>query len=74
MLAHGNPPLPIPTEGQTQSGPDSTSRTPFRLLVTSDFEGKYDDNSEASDTAEDEAVALDGALLEEDEPEDDDGY
>ena len=74
MLAHGNPPPPIPTEGQTQTGPDSTSRTPLRLVITSDSEGKYDNNSEASDSAEDRAAALDGALLEEDEPEDDDGY
>ena len=74
MLAHGNPPPPIPTEGQTQIGPDSTSRTPLRLVITSDSKGEYDDNSEASDTAKDEVAALDGALLEEDEPKDDDGY
>ena len=66
MLAHGNLPPPIPTEGQTQTGPDSASRTPLRLVITSDSEGEYDDDSEASDTAEDEAAALDGALLEED--------
>ena len=70
MLAHGNPPPPIPTEGQTQIGPDSASRTPLRLVITSDSKGKYDDDFEASDTAEDEAAALDGALLE----EDDDNY
>ena len=70
MLAHGNPPSLIPTESQMQTGPDSTSRTPLRLAVTSDSKGEYDDNSEASDTTEDEAAALDRALLE----EDDDGY
>ena len=70
MLAHGNPPPSIPTEGQMQTGPDSTSRTPLRLVVTSDFEGEYDNNSEASDIADDEAAALDRALLE----EDNDGY
>ena len=74
MLAHGNPPPPIPTEGQTQIGPDSTSRTPLRLSITSNSEGKYDENSEVSDIAEDEATALYRALLEEDKPEDDDGY
>ena len=67
MLAHGNPPSPIPTEGQTQTGPDSASRTPLRLVITSDSEGEYDDDSEASDTAKDEAAALDRALLEEDD-------
>ena len=67
MLAHGNPPLPIPTEGQTQTSPDSASRTPLRLVITSDSEGEYDDNSEVSDTAKDEDAALDGALLEEDD-------
>ena len=74
MLAHGNPPPPIPTEGQTQTGPDSRPRTPLHLVITSDSEGEYDDNSEASDTAKDEAAALDGALLEEDKLKDDDGY
>ena len=67
MLAHGSLPPPIPTKGQTQTGPDSTSRTPLRLVITSDSKGKYDDDSEASDTAKDEAAALDGALLEEDD-------
>ena len=71
MVTHLHP-GPIPTEDQTQTGPDSTSCIPLRLVITS--EGKYDDNSEASDTAEDEATALDEALLEEDEPEDDDSY
>ena len=69
-MAHGNQPPPIPTEGQTQTSPDSSSHTPFRLVITSDSEGEYDDNSEASGTAEDEAAALDGALL----GEDDDDY
>ena len=67
MLAHGNLPPPIPSEGQTQTGPDSASRTPLCLVITSDSEGEHDDDSEASDTAEDEAAALDGALLEEDD-------
>ena len=67
MLAHGNPPPPIPTEGQTQTGPDSSSHTPLRLVITSESEGEYDDDSEVSDTNEEEAVALDGALLEEDD-------
>ena len=74
ILAHGNPPPPIPIEGQTQTGPDSTSRAPLRLLLTSDSDSEYDDNSEASDTTVDEAAVLNRALLEEDEPEDDDGY
>ena len=67
MLAHGNPLLPIPTEGQTQTGPDSASCTPLHLVITSDSEGEYDDDSEASDTVGNEAVTLDGALLEEDD-------
>ena len=67
MLAHGNPPSSIPTEGQTQTSLDSASRTPLRLVITSDSEGEYDDNSEANNTAEDEAVALDKAPLEEDD-------
>ena len=36
-------------------------------MITSDSEGKYDDDSEASDTDKDEAIALDEALLEEDD-------
>ena len=44
------------------------------MFISSDSEGEYDDNSEASDTVEDEAVALDRSLFEEDEPEDNDGY
>ena len=70
MLAHGNPPPPIPIEGQTQTGPDSSSHTPLRLVITSESEGEYDDNSEVSDTDEEEATALDGALLEEDDDDD----
>ena len=35
-------------------------------MITSDSEGEYDDDSEANDTDEDEAAALDGALLDED--------
>ena len=66
MLAHGNPPLPIPSKGQTQTGPDSSSHTPLHLVITSESEGEYDDDSEVSDTNE-EAAALDGALLEEDD-------
>ena len=74
ILAYGNPPPSIPTKGQTKTGPDSTSRTSLHLFITSDSKDKYDGNSEASDTAEDEAAALDGALLEEDKTKDDDGY
>ena len=70
MLAHGNPPPPIPTEGQTQTSPDSSSHTPLRLVITSDSEGEYDDDSEANVTDKKDAAALDGALLE----EDDDNY
>ena len=67
MLAHGNPPPPIPTKGQTQLGLDSSSHTPLRWVITFDSKGKYDDDSGASDTNEEEAAALDGALLEEDD-------
>ena len=35
-------------------------------MITSDSEGEYDDDSEASDTDKEEAAALDGALVEED--------
>ena len=66
MLAHDNPPPPIPTEGQTQIGPDSASHTPLHLVIIFNSESEYDDDSEASDIAEDEAAALNGALLEED--------
>ena len=65
MLAHGNPPPPIPTEGQTQTGPDSSSHTPHRLVITFESEGEYDDDSEVGDTDEEEAAALEKALLEE---------
>ena len=67
MLAHGNPPPPIPTEGQTQTGPDSSSHTPLCLVITSESDGEYDDASEVSDTDEKEVAALDGAILEEDD-------
>ena len=62
MLAHGNLPPSIPIEGQTQTGPDSSSHTPLRLVITSESEGEYDDDSEVSDTDEEEAAALNGAL------------
>ena len=39
-------------------------------MITSESEGEYDDDSEVSDIDEEEAAALDGALLE----EDDDNY
>ena len=67
MLAHGNPPPPIPTEGQTQTGPDLSSHTPLRLVITSESDGEYDNASEVSDTDEEEVAALDGAILEEDD-------
>ena len=70
MLAHGNPPPPIPTKGQTQTGPDSSSHTPLRLVITSESEGEYYDNSKVGDTDEEEAVALIEALLEEDNDDD----
>ena len=70
MLAHGNPPPPIRTEGQTQTGPNSSSHTPLRLVITSKSEGEYDDDSEVSDTNEEEVAALDEALLEEDDDDD----
>ena len=65
ILAHGNPPPPIPIEGQTQTGPDSSSHTPLRLVITSESEGEYDNNSEVGDIDEEEAAALEEALLEE---------
>ena len=70
MLAYGNPPPSIPTEGQTQTGPDSLSHTPFRLVIMSESEGEYDDDSEVGDTDEEEATTLDEALLEEDHDND----
>ena len=48
-----------------QTGPDSSSHTPLRLAITSESEGEYDNDSEVGDTDE-EAAALEGALLEED--------
>ena len=67
MLDLGNPPPSIPTEGQTQTGPNSSSHTPLRLVITSEFEDESDDDSEVSDTDEEEIEALDAALLEEDD-------
>ena len=67
MLAHGNPPPPIPTEGQTQTGPDSSSHTPLRLVITSESDDEYADASEVSNTDKEEAAAFDGAILEEDD-------
>ena len=69
MLSPGKFPPPIPTEGQTQTGPDLSSHTPLRVESTSAFEAK-DKDSELSDTDEDETEALDAALLEEDEDDD----
>ena len=54
ILAHGNPPPPIPTKGQIQTGPDSSSHTPLLLVITSESEGEYDNNSKVSDTDEEE--------------------
>ena len=70
MLAHGNPPPSIPTEGLTQTGPDSSSHTPLRLVITFESEGEYDDDSEVGDTDEEKAAAFDEALLEEDDDDD----
>ena len=70
MLAHGNPPPPIPIEGQIQTGPDSSSHTPLCLVITSESEGEYDTDSEVGDTDEEEAAALEEALLEEDDDDD----
>ena len=36
-------------------------------MITSEFEGEYDDDSKVSDTDEEEAAALDKALLEKDD-------
>ena len=36
-------------------------------MITSELDGEYDDASEANDTNEEEATALDGAILEEDD-------
>ena len=70
MLAPGNSPPSIPTEGQTQTGPDSSSYTPLRLVITSESEDEPDDDSEISDTDEEETEAFDAALLEEDDNDD----
>ena len=69
MLSPSKFPPPIPTEGQTQIGPDSSSHTPLRVESTSAFEAE-DEDSELSDIDEDETEALDAALLEEDEDDD----
>ena len=70
MLAPSNLPLSIPTEGQTQTGPDSSSHTPLRLVITSESEDEDEDDSKVSDTDEEETEALDAALLEEDDDDD----
>ena len=62
MLAPGNSPPSIPTEGQTQTGPDSSSHTPLRLVITFESEDEFDDDSEVSNTDEEETEALDAAL------------
>ena len=69
MLSPSKFPPPIPTEGQTQTGPDSSSHTPLRVEITSTSEVE-DEDSELSDTDEDKTEALDAALLEEDEEDD----
>ena len=70
MLAPGNPPPSIPTEGQTQTGPNSSSHTPLCLVITSESEEESNDDSEVNDTDEEDAAALDAALLEEDDDDD----
>ena len=70
MLAPGDLPPSIPTEGQTQTGPDSSFHTPLRLVITSESEDESDDDSEVNDTDEEEIEALDAALLEEDDDND----
>ena len=70
MLAHGNPPPSIPTEDQTQTGPDSSSHTPLHLVITFESEGEYDNDSKVGNTDEEEAAALEEALLEEDNDDD----
>ena len=69
MLNPGKFPPRISTEGQTQTGPDSSSHTPLRVESTSASEAE-DEDSELSDTDEDETEALDAALLEEEEDDD----
>ena len=68
MVIHLHPYLS--SKGQTQTGPDSSSHTPLRLVITSESEGEYDNDSEVGDTDEEEATALDKALLEEDDDDD----
>ena len=70
MLAPGNPPPSIPTKGHTQTGPDSSSHTPLRFVITSESEDESDDDFEVSDTDEEETKALDAVLLEEDDDND----
>ena len=69
MLSPGNFPPSIPTKGQTLTGLDSSSHTPLRVEITSEFEAE-DEDSKLSDIDEDETEALDVALLEEDEDDD----
>ena len=70
MLAPGNFPPSIPTEGHTQTGPDSSFHIPLCLVITSESEDENEDDSEVSDTDEEETKALDATLLEEDEDDD----
>ena len=70
MLAPSNSPPSIPTEGQTQTGPNSSSYTPLCLAITSESEDEPNDDSKISDTDEEETKALDAALLEEDDDDD----
>ena len=69
MLSPGKISSPLPTKGQTQIDPDSSSHTPLRVEITSASEAE-DEDSAFSDTDEDETEALDAALLEEDEDND----
>ena len=70
MLAPGDFPPSIPTEGQTQTGPDPSFHTLLRLVITSESEDEEEDDSEISNTDQEETEALDAALLEEDEGDD----
>ena len=69
MLSPGKNSSPIPTEGQTQTDLDSCSHTPLCVEITSASEAE-DEDSALSDTDEDKTEALDAALLEEDEDND----
>ena len=69
MLSPSKFPPPIPTEGQTQTGLDWPSHTPLRVEIMSTSEAE-DEDPELSDTDEDETEALNAALLEEDEEDD----